>query len=385
MKSNIKNIIVCVIFCLFIFGFFIACILHKPVEYSESERKPLAQFPVINVDTVLDKSAIQGFDKYSAEQFPLREQFLSIYRWYRRNIFKTSSVNTVNGYGEKDGYIAKVDTKLDEDKINNVIEKFNKIYDKYIEGSGGKVYYSVIPMKDHFFAEKYNTLALDEDKLLSMLESGLDSFEYIDIISLLALEDYYKTDTHWSQDKILDIRDKLLVTIGGADKIKGEYTTEKFEGFKGAYFAYAPVEVEPDTIYYLTNDVIDGLKVFDVQFDNMGKPVVTEFNGVYNLSALDSKEPYDLFLYGVRPYVRIENPSATTDKEIIVFRDSFSASIGPLLAEGYSKVHLIDLRNIPIDMIAMLSDEFTFENKDVLFLYSTELLNSNVIFHAMER
>ncbi len=385
MKNNIKNIIICVIFCLFVFGFFVACLLHKPVEYSESERKPLAQFPEINVGTVLDKTAIQGFDKYSAEQFPLREQFLDIYRWYRRNIFKTSSVNIVNGYGEKDGYVAKVDTKLDEALINNAIEKFNKIYDKYIKASGGKVYYSVIPMKDHFFSEKYNTLSLNEKKLLSMLEDGLDGFEYIDIISLLALEDYYKTDTHWSQDKVLDIRDKLLTTIGGADEIKGEYITEKFEGFEGAYFAYAPVSVSPDTIYYLTSDVINDLKVFDVQFDNTGKLVVKEFDGVYNTAAFDSKEPYDLFLYGVRPYVRIENPNAATDKEIIVFRDSFSSSLAPLLAEGYSKVHLIDLRNIPIDMIEMLSDELSFENKDVLFLYSTELLNSNVIFHAMEK
>ena len=89
MKNSIKNIVVCVVFCLFVFGFFVACIFHKPLEYSESERKPLAQFPKISIGTVLDKTAISGFDKYSAEQFPLREQFLDLYRWYRRNIFKT--------------------------------------------------------------------------------------------------------------------------------------------------------------------------------------------------------------------------------------------------------------------------------------------------------
>ena len=385
MKNSIKNIVVCVVFCLFVFGFFVACIFHKPLEYSESERKPLAQFPKISIGTVLDKTAISGFDKYSAEQFPLREQFLDLYRWYRRNIFKTSSVNTVNGYGEKDGYIAKVDTKLDEEKINNAVEKLNKIYAKYIKDNGGKVYYSVIPMKDRFFSEKYGTLALDEAKLLSMLAEGLDGFEYIDVISQLSLEDYYKTDTHWSQDKILDIRDKLLESIGGADEIKGEYTANKFEGFEGAYFAYAPTKVDTDTICYLTSEIINGLLVFDVQFDNTGKLVVKEFDGVYNTAALESKEPYDIFLYGVRPYVRIENPSAVTDKEIIVFRDSFGASLGPLLAEGYSKVQLIDLRNVPIDMIGMLSEELSFENKDVLFIYSTELLNSNVMFHAMEK
>lgn len=401
--KNIKNIIVCAVFCLFVFGFFVACIFKTPATFSESERRELAQFPNITFDSVLDKTAIQGFDKYSADQFPLREQLLDVYRWYRLNIVKPKvvqsvvkpnsqnkpTVNIVNDYAEVDGWLAKVNTSLN---VDFTIQKFNQIYDKYIKDKGGNVYYSVIPMKDYFFAEKYGTLSLDYNKLLSSLSGGLpQDFKYIDVMSLLALEDYYRTDTHWSQDKILDVRDKLLEAIGGADEISGEYTKEVFENFEGVYFSNSPVKgTKPDTLYYLRNEIIDNLKVYGINIDTSGKIVETQDSGVYNLGAFvkvenKSYEPYDVFLSGVRPFVRIENPNATTDKEIIVFRDSFGASIGPLLAEGYSTIYLIDLRGIRVDDIARYSEKLDFENKDVLFLYCAEMLNSRSMFNSFER
>lgn len=428
-NTNIKNIAVIVIFSLFVFGFFVACLFHSPEKFSESERRDLAQFPDINLDSVLDKTAIQGFDKYSADQFPLRETLLDVYRWYRLNLVKPKAVqsvvdsvvkpstpdkpkvnvNIVNDYAEAEGWLAKVNTSLN---VDFTLEQINQIYDRYLKGSGGKVYYSVIPMKDYFFAEKYGTLSLDYGKLFEKLENGLPSeFSYIDIMGLLALEDYYRTDTHWSQDKILDVRDKLLLAIGGADEIKGDYTTEKFESFEGVYYSNAPVKgVEPDTLYYLTNDILNALKVYEIEVktDKVGNVVevveTLDQNGVYNLNAFvkhENKafEPYDAFLGGVRNFLRIENPNATTDKEIIVFRDSFGASIGPLLAEGYSKIYLIDLRGSIIESrtetfgsntftipgLDAFGDKLDFENKDVLFLYCAEMLNSRAMFNANEK
>ena len=63
-------------------------------------------------------------------------------------------------------------------------------------------------------------------------------------------------------------------------------------------------------------------------------------------------------------------------KELILFRDSFGSSIAPLLAEGYSKVTLVDIRYIRWERLEQFVD---FKDKDVLFLYSTALLNHNEI------
>ena len=81
-----------------------------------------------------------------------------------------------------------------------------------------------------------------------------------------------------------------------------------------------------------------------------------------------------MFLSGSRSLLTIENPAAENDRELIVFRDSFGSSIVPLLVQGYARVTLVDVRYIQIDML----DRFLeFKGQDVLFLYSTLVLNNS--------
>ena len=82
-----------------------------------------------------------------------------------------------------------------------------------------------------------------------------------------------------------------------------------------------------------------------------------------------------MFLSGSLSLITIENPNATTDKELVIFRDSFGSSIAPLLVEGYAKVTLVDIRYVASDLVGRFVD---FENQDVLFLYSTLVLNNSV-------
>ena len=54
----------------------------------------------------------------------------------------------------------------------------------------------------------------------------------------------------------------------------------------------------------------------------------------------------------------------------LVFRDSFAASLLPLLAEGYSEITLADIRYLSPSMLGKFID---FTVQDVLFLYSTSV------------
>jgi len=58
---------------------------------------------------------------------------------------------------------------------------------------------------------------------------------------------------------------------------------------------------------------------------------------------------------------------------LVIFRDSFGSSIAPLFAQGYKKITLVDIRYMHPDM---LEHYVEFENQDVLFLYSTLVLNN---------
>ena len=95
---------------------------------------------------------------------------------------------------------------------------------------------------------------------------------------------------------------------------------------------------------------------------------------VYDLEKLTSRDLYDVYLSGAAALLTIENPNAATDRELIVFRDSFGSSILPLLLGDYKTVTVIDTRYIAPSLLGQFVD---FHGQDVLFLYSTMLLNSS--------
>ena len=86
------------------------------------------------------------------------------------------------------------------------------------------------------------------------------------------------------------------------------------------------------------------------------------------------KDPYELFLSGSVSLLTIENPNADTDRELVIFRDSFGSSLAPLLVPGYAKVTLADIRYLPS---SQMGKYLTFTDQDVLFLYSAPVLNNS--------
>ena len=124
--------------------------------------------------------------------------------------------------------------------------------------------------------------------------------------------------------------------------------------------------MEPETMYLLESDLLDGCAVYDYESGKTGS--------VYDMTKLDSRDLYDVFLSGSRSLLTVENPAAETDRELIVFRDSFGSAMVPLLVQGYARVTLVDVRYIQIDLL----DRFVeFQGQDVLFLYSTLVLNNS--------
>ena len=95
---------------------------------------------------------------------------------------------------------------------------------------------------------------------------------------------------------------------------------------------------------------------------------------MYNMDKLESRDLYDVYLSGATPLLTIDNPNAETDRELIVFRDSFGSSLTPLLLKSYKTVTLVDIRYLASDYLGQFVD---FHGQDVLFLYSTLVLNNS--------
>ena len=92
------------------------------------------------------------------------------------------------------------------------------------------------------------------------------------------------------------------------------------------------------------------------------------------MTKLDALDRYDVFLSGAVSILKIANPKGEKGKELILFRDSFTSSLAPLLVPGYSKVTLIDTRYIPPQSVGNF---VTFDNQDVIFIYGAGIVNNS--------
>ena len=343
-----------------------ACLIKKPTETSDTERRALAQFPAITKESVLEGKFATEFEDYATDQFPLRNQFRTLKAMWQYYGYLQSDNN---GIYIMDGHAGKIEYPLKESSIKNACEKFTYLYNKYIKDNNCKVYASVVPDKGYFMAEEAGVLSLDYEKLFSMVKEGLPFATYIPIEDSLELSDYYKTDTHWRQEDIVDVAKKIADAMGITSRISWDFTkVETDEPFYGVYYGQAALPLKSDTLNYLTNPVIEGALVHHAD--------TGATTAVYDKDKLASKDSYEMFLSGAAPILTIENSVAKTDKELVIFRDSFGSSITPLLIEAYSKITLVDTRYIHSDLVG---NYVNFENADVLFLYSTLVLNNSTV------
>lgn len=343
-----KQKIVSISFLVIIFGFFIASFILEDVEVSSFERRKLAKAPKF------DKDFTRNLDTYIIDQFPLRNEFINLNSNINRNILQIKDHNDVYVL---DNIIYDINYPLNEKLCNNFCDKVNYIIEKDLQNSN--VYYSIIPNKEYFLEDKY--LKIDYNLLLENV--NLEA-EYIDIMQVLENKDYYRTDIHWKQENLQEVTKLLIQGMGNTYK-EVEATHKKYEPFYGASYSKAGENLQPDELVYLETEYTRNAIVNHLEY---GK------KEVYDLQKVDGVDPYDIYLSGASSLIEITNPIAENSKELVIFRDSFTSSLAPLLLPYYSKITLIDLRYINYQIATDMVD---FANKDVLFIYSAEIINNS--------
>ncbi|HHV95620.1 MAG TPA: hypothetical protein GXX37_03960 [Clostridiaceae bacterium] len=362
--KDIKNVMVTVLFIVFITGFMLANILLPDSEFSYSERRRLTAFPEYSTEEFFSGDFFEEFEKYTLDQFIFRDFFRRIKAYGAYYLMRKKDNNKIYIV---EGNINKIEYPLNEKSVLHAAEKLNEIYKRYLEGKN--VSYAIIPDKNYFVAAENGYLSIDYDRMQKIMNENIENMRYINLFYALTVDDYYKTDIHWRQEKITDVAEKLLKEMGNAVEISiNQYTKKELYPFYGSYYGQAALKMEPDTLIYLTNEVIEKAVVYDYELKAQSKVYATE-----KFKGMDS---YDVFLSGAKSLISITNPEATTDKELILFRDSFGSSIAPLLLPCYSKIILVDLRYIATDILGDFID-FSSKNQDVLFLYNTQIINNS--------
>ena len=364
--NNLKHKLICGVFFLLIFGIAIFHIVLPDADVSTSERRKLEQLPDFSISAVLSGKYMDELEEYLLDQFPLRDDFRTIKALFRFGVFRQADNNDVYLY---DDSVFKMEYPLKDKQVQYAANKLNAVYDKYLQGMN--VYYSVIPDKNYFGAEPSGHMHMDYDKLLQLLQDNIgEEFTYIDIFPQLELADYYRTDSHWRQEAIFDVAQQLASGMGADEHLTpfDAYTENALEGFHGVYYGQSALPVKADTLVYMTSPLTESAQVESLEYEG-SRPVYT----VDRFSGMDG---YDVYLSGAQALLTITCPDAASDKELIIFRDSYGSSLTPYLIGAYSKITMVDLRYIAADMIGEYVD---FADQDVLFIYSTTLYNSGML------
>ena len=264
--------------------------------------------------------------------------------------------------------------------IENNIGKINRLCEEHLGNMN--IYFSIIPDKEYYLkANGSNVLETDFGNLENEVKLKLaKNVKYFSIEDTLSLDNFYKTDMHWKQEDLGKTVEKIEEEL----EIKNEevsYEKQTLGEFYGTYYKEASKienlnlesNVKPDEMIYLSNEELENCKVYNTETQKDEK--------IYNLDRVDeTKNKYDLFLSGATALTTIINEDAKTDKKLILFRDSFGSSIAPLLVKDYKEIVLVDIRYINSTILENYIDFEKYEDADVLFLYSSRVINQSGIF-----
>ena len=259
MNRKIKDALTLGIAAAFVLMFALWSICKSDDAVSESERRPLKQFPTLNVEEVLSGRFQSNFESYTLDQFPLRDEFRTLKALSVRDLFGEKDNN---GISVAAGYAAKLDDTIHEDSLDHAADRFRYVYETYLKDTGANIYLSVIPDKNYFLAAENGYPAMDYEKFFALMRQKVDFADYIDLTGTLSLSSYYRTDLHWRQEMLAPTAKALADAMGVS--LTEDFTEVTLDTpFYGVYRGQSALPMEPDRLAYLTNDIIGSCRVYD--------------------------------------------------------------------------------------------------------------------------
>ena len=356
MKDKIKDIVVTIVFLFTIISLFLINVIKKDTDISIAERRKLATMPELTTKSLFDGTYFKKFDSYVTEQFIKRDAFRKI-----KIDIELSTKGEYNNLYMYDDYIVEEIFPLNNNSINNLTNKINYIKKTYLNNNSN-IYYTIIPDKNYFVNN--GNLKLDYNKLQDMMKNNLTNLNYINIFDKLTLDNYYKTDTHWKQEDLFNVANTIANQMNFS--ITNNNVINTVTTFKGSYAGRLSVTKDIDTIKTISNPSILNSSVYNYE--------TKKYTQIYDYDKLKSLDKYDIYLSGASSIIDIVNPISNSNKELIVFRDSYGSSLVPLLIDGYKKITVIDIRYVSS---RILNNYIKFNNQDVLFMYSILTINNS--------
>lgn len=380
-KNTARNIILSILFCLFIGA---GMILHLAIPddaYSETEKRPLEAFPETNVSSLTSGRFMSAFDRYANDQFPARPFFVGLKSESEAAIGRFDNGRVWFG---RDGYLVEKVTKapnlhyhaeslhIFQDMLSRVSPETNRYL--LIAPTITTTKPSILPSY---------TPVVDQMSALAKMYAQSGDYEIIDVKTALTAEtngpSFYRNDHHWTTDGAYAAFQVFAKAAGLTDR--EDYQAEILvPSFLGTTYAKAALfNPVPDTIAIqrpaMASDPNDLVAVYDKQ-DALLQ------TGIYRYDNIAASDPYLVFLGQNVDYLRLET-KADNDQQLLLIKDSYANSFIPFLTAHYGTIHVVDLRYFSGSMETLIKEEGPFA--DALLLYNFVTFADDTNLYRLER
>ncbi len=338
-------------------------------DFSENENRVLQDIPEYSIENLVSGQLSNEIENYVNDHFPLRDNLVAMKTY----------VQAAMGYKEMNGvFIARgrLLQHIDKPDASEFIERVNKLCEN-LRKTSVNMNLMVVPTSTEVYRELLPAHAPDVVEEQPIIEEIYDQVHCGTIDVLGALKEakndgenlYYNLDHHWSfygaYVGYTQFCEKHNVLPG---------TMEDFEpvcvstNFKGSLYSKVLLETMPaDEI--LAPNLKN--KYLVVTYCDKG----TKENTYYDKNFLKQKDKYSYFGSGNQALMTIENSSTTSEKEIVIVKDSFANCFIPFIIDDYKVIHIIDPRYYRPHISDYIKQH---ENVDeVLLLYNIDSFNTN--------
>lgn len=307
-------------------------------EMSESENRVLAKAPTLSFASIKDGSFMNDFETWLSDQFPGRDRLIA----FKTKTDILTGKKEENGvYIGKKGFLFEKQTEYDEAQVKKLTDSINKFAkkNKSIKTS------VLISPNSSCVLSSYMPRGIrqeDQSQQLETIGKKLKNVSWVDCVKTFSsVEDkktlFYRTDHHWTTDAAYLAYGDLIKTWKFKTKGKDcEFFTVS-NSFKGTLASSSGVNTSSDEIKICVPKKSSLATVVD--FESSSKKSST----VFQSEKLNQKNQYEVFLGGNYDKVVIST-NVDTDKQLLVFKDSYANCMIPMLTQYFSKIVMIDPR-----------------------------------------
>ncbi len=326
-----RNKLITSFFCLLLAAGILSGILTPDKYYSESEKRTLTQKDSISIADFTSGKMGTQVEKYLADQFPLRDKWISVKTLVERISGKTEISDVYFGRG---GYLIDAFTSYDKKQYQANLEALKSFSNKV----GIPVQLMPVPTAAQILSDKLPAYApnLDQKALYNQAKAlGLDTVNVFDILSEHSGEYiYYKTDHHYTSLGAYYCYAAWMRSQGKTPEPVSAWQTQTLcDNFRGTSYnkVNAPFAAY-DTIsaYY---------KTLSHTVSYNGGSYVTD--SIYERKYLSGKDQYAAFLNSNQSSTVI---SGEGEGKLLIIKDSYANCFAQFVVDDYAETHLIDLR-----------------------------------------